>query len=170
MKDQGMNIEDLERIIRILKDNGVTEFELKENGTEIKLSREKLLASPDNGSYVMPVASPAAVSAPAQSAAPAALSDSNSSSSATQDEVPNGWQVVDSPIVGTFYRKPSPEADSFVNIGDSVKRGQTLCIIEAMKLMNEIESPCDGKIEKILVEDGEVAEFGERLFMINPAG
>ena len=75
---------------------------------------------------------------------------------------------VESPIVGTFYRKPSPDAPSFVKEGDRVKKGSTLCIIEAMKVMNEIDAPCDGVVEKIFPTEGEVVEFGEVLFLINP--
>ncbi|MCL4143718.1 UNVERIFIED_CONTAM: hypothetical protein GTU68_053667 [Idotea baltica] len=75
---------------------------------------------------------------------------------------------VKSPIVGTFYTKPSPDADVFVKVGDRVKKGDKLCIVEAMKLMNEIESTADGVIEKILLEDGEVVEFEEALFLIKP--
>jgi acetyl-CoA carboxylase biotin carboxyl carrier protein len=76
---------------------------------------------------------------------------------------------VESPIVGTFYRKPSPDADLFVKEGDIVSKGATLCIVEAMKLMNEIESPTSGKIVKILGAEGKVVEFGEVLFLIDPA-
>jgi acetyl-CoA carboxylase biotin carboxyl carrier protein len=76
---------------------------------------------------------------------------------------------VESPIVGTFYRKPSPDAELFVKEGDTVSKGQTLCIIEAMKLMNEIESPSSGKIVKILGVEGKVVEFGEVLFLIDPS-
>ena len=75
---------------------------------------------------------------------------------------------VESPIVGTFYRKSSPDADAFVSVGASVSKGDTLCIIEAMKLMNEIEAPCSGTVEKILASDSQVVEFGESLFFIRP--
>jgi acetyl-CoA carboxylase biotin carboxyl carrier protein len=76
---------------------------------------------------------------------------------------------VESPIVGTFYRKPSPDAEPFVKEGDSISKGSTLCIIEAMKLMNEIESPASGKIVKVFGTEGQVVEFGEVLFLIDPA-
>ena len=76
---------------------------------------------------------------------------------------------VESPIVGTYYSKPSPDADSFVQVGSKVKKGDKLCIIEAMKLMNEIDCPVDGVIEEICLTDAEVVEFGEVLFRINPA-
>ena len=82
--------------------------------------------------------------------------------------MPSNLKKVESPIVGTFYRKPSPDAPPFAKEGDRVAAGDTLCIVEAMKLMNEIDSPCSGTIEKILVADGEVVEFGEVLFLIKP--
>jgi acetyl-CoA carboxylase biotin carboxyl carrier protein len=82
--------------------------------------------------------------------------------------MPAHFVKVESPIVGTFYRKPSPDSDVFVKEGSSVKKGDTLCIIEAMKLMNEIDAPCDGRVEKILLSEGHVVEFGEALFYINP--
>ena len=91
------------------------------------------------------------------------------SAPATVVEKDNNFFSVESPIVGTFYRKSSPEADAFVEVGSKVKKGDTLCIVEAMKLMNEIESPIDGTIEEILIEDSQVVEFGENLFSINPA-
>ncbi len=75
---------------------------------------------------------------------------------------------MESPLVGTFYRKPSPDASPFVSEGDVVKKGDTLCIVEAMKLMNEIEAPCSGKVTKVLPSDGAVVEFGEVLFLIDP--
>jgi acetyl-CoA carboxylase biotin carboxyl carrier protein len=87
---------------------------------------------------------------------------------APQDDL-GRYVKVESPIVGTFYRKPSPDADMFVKEGDTVSKGDTLCIIEAMKLMNEIEAPTSGKIVKILGVEGQVIEFGEVLFLIDPA-
>lgn len=82
-----------------------------------------------------------------------------------QESQPDG-DVVKSPIVGTFYRAPSPDADNFVNVGDKVEKGQTLCIVEAMKIMNEIESEYSGEVKKVLVEDAEAVEFEQPLFII----
>ncbi|MCL4135957.1 UNVERIFIED_CONTAM: hypothetical protein GTU68_005426 [Idotea baltica] len=86
----------------------------------------------------------------------------------TEATATSNFHKVESPIVGTFYRKPSPDAEPFASIGKTVKKGDTLCIVEAMKLMNEIEADKDGIIEEVLVEDGSVVEFGEALFLIRP--
>ncbi len=154
-----MDIKELEDVIRILKENEVTEFELIEDGTHIKLSRATLT----EGMQVMPamaMQAPQAQVAVATAPAPQAVA-----APAPSDD---HLTKVESPIVGTFYRKPSPDAENFVSEGSVVKKGDTLCIVEAMKLMNEIESPCDGKVEKIHLSDGQVVEFGELLFSINP--
>jgi acetyl-CoA carboxylase biotin carboxyl carrier protein len=167
-----MDIKELERIIGILKANEITEFELvQQDGTHIKLAR---------GTKAVPVAVAAPVAAPVQLATiePAiglangaqvpVQSNGNAEALPKAAEVPSNFIKVESPVVGTFYRKPAPDAEPFVREGDVVKRGDTLCIVEAMKLMNEIDAPSDGKVEKILLSDGEVVEFGEVLFLINP--
>lgn len=150
-----MDIKQLEQILAVLKENGVTDFELEHDGTHIKLSRAALSA-PAATSYTgpYPAAPQPEVSAPAPS---------------QQQEENSGYIKVNSPIVGTFYRKPAPDADVFVKEGDFVSKGDTLCIVEAMKLMNEIEAPGDGKIIKIGLADGQVVEFGETLFIIDPS-
>jgi acetyl-CoA carboxylase biotin carboxyl carrier protein len=153
-----MDIKDIENIIKILKQNEVTEFELEQEGTRVKLSRTT------GGTYVTSEARYEMVPAvQVAMAAPAA-----SSSSAPQEDL-GRYVKVESPIVGTFYRKPSPDADVFVKEGDTVSKGDTLCIIEAMKLMNEIEAPTSGKVVKIFGAEGQVIEFGEVLFLIDPA-
>jgi acetyl-CoA carboxylase biotin carboxyl carrier protein len=153
-----MDIKDIENIIKILKQNEVTEFELTQEGTTIKLSRASIgaFAQVESRMEVIPAV---------QMSMPVAAA---SSSGAVQEDL-GRYVKVESPIVGTFYRKPSPDADVFVREGDSVSKGQRICIIEAMKLMNEIESPTSGKIVKILGIEGQVVEFGEVLFLIDPA-
>lgn len=154
-----MNIKDIEKIIDILSQSDVNEFELTQDGTTIKLNRGKQIAAqPVVVTGEIPVASafPAAATVSAASEAVAAKDNSHL--------VP-----VESPIVGTYYGKPSPDADPFVTVGSKVKKGQKLCIIEAMKLMNEIECPANGTIEEVCISDSEVVEFGEVLFRINPA-
>ena len=156
-----MDIKELQEIISILKENDVLDFELVQDGTTIKLSRGQraVMAAPQAQGYSVQEVQPAIINVANGSAAiPTAVS-------AAEEHL----RKVESPIVGTFYRKPSPDAENFVKVGDQVKKGDTLCIIEAMKLMNEIESPCDGRLEKILLDDGQVVEFGETLFLINPA-
>ncbi|RME68779.1 MAG: acetyl-CoA carboxylase biotin carboxyl carrier protein, partial [Nitrospirae bacterium] len=86
----------------------------------------------------------------------------------SKEETPSGLHTIKSPIVGTFYRAPSPDAEPFVEVGSRVKKGDILCIIEAMKLMNEIESDIDGTVEKIMVENGQPVEYGQVLFLIRP--
>jgi acetyl-CoA carboxylase biotin carboxyl carrier protein len=163
-----MEIQDLERIIRILKQNEVTEFELEKEGTRIKLSRGRPSAygSDGDGMELRPVASSSAmIAAPA----PVANGSSDSGSAAGSEDLGRYVKIV-SPIVGTFYRRPSPDAEAFVKEGSIVSKGDTLCIVEAMKLMNEIEAETSGKIVKILGTEGQVVEYGEVLFLIDPAG
>jgi acetyl-CoA carboxylase biotin carboxyl carrier protein len=152
-----MDIKDIENIIKILKQNEVTEFELSQEGTTIKLSRATIggYAHVESRMEVIPAVQ---MSMPVAAAGGAAV----------QEDL-GRFVKVESPIVGTFYRKPSPDAEMFVKEGDSVSKGQTLCIVEAMKLMNEIESPTSGRIVKILSSEGQVVEFGEVLFLIDPA-
>lgn len=150
-----MNINDLEQIIRILKQNEVTDFEIEHDGVHIKLSRGGSVvhaAAPMQLAHVAPAIS--TPSAPAAQAAPV---------------IDDSYTKVESPIVGTFYRKPSPDAEAYASEGQMVKKGDTLCIIEAMKIMNEIEAPVSGKVVKVLLTDGQVVEFGEVLFLIDPS-
>ena len=151
-----MDIKDIEQILKVLKQSDIVDFELEQGGTRIRLSR---------GAPV-----PTAVMGQSLSAIAVAggYSESNALVAATE---PDSSQVkLISPMVGTFYRKPSPDAEPFAREGDRVTKGQTLCIIEAMKLMNEIEAPISGVLSKILVGDAQVAEFGEVLMLITPEG
>ncbi|MGB9715614.1 MAG: acetyl-CoA carboxylase biotin carboxyl carrier protein [Thermodesulfovibrionales bacterium] len=142
-----MELEDLKELIEYLKDTDITEISVEKDGTKIKIKREKFLPS---------------VEIPAQKF----VSHQEKVIGKTEEET--RIITVTSPIVGTFYRAPSPEADPFVEVGSKVKKGQVLCIIEAMKLMNEIESDVDGIVIKILVENGQPVEYGEPLFLIEP--
>ena len=156
-----MDIKELEQIVSILKENGVTEFELEQDGTHLKLSRGALQALAAAAAPVAADIQPAVHAVPMPQVVP-------QNGQAPAEESTEGLERVESPIVGTFYRKPSPDADVFAKVGDVVSKGDTLCIVEAMKLMNEIEAPCSGKITKILLNDGQVVEFGELLFLIDP--
>jgi len=152
-----MDIKDIENIIKILKQNEVTEFELEQEGTRVKLARTPAggYASVESRMDVIPAVQVSMATAPMAIAA------------APQEDL-GRFVKVESPIVGTFYRKPSPDADLFVKEGDVVSKGATLCIIEAMKLMNEIESDVEGRIVEIFVETGQPVEFGQPLFRIEP--
>ncbi len=143
-----MELEDLKELIELLKETDITELQIEKEGTKVRIRREKILSALD-----IPV----------------------QKSSGIHDkimvETPDETQrlvTITSPIVGTFYRSPSPDANPFVEIGSKVKKNQVLCIVEAMKLMNEIESETDGIVVKILVENGQPVEYGEPLFLIEP--
>lgn len=161
-------IDRLEQIIAILNRAGVTEFEIEEkDGIHVRLNRGQIAGSP-HAAGAQPVLSPSELQ-------PAIIAPNNGYPNgaaplekSAAPEVPVNWVKVDSPIVGTFYRKPSPDAEPFVKEGTQVKKGDTLCIVEAMKLMNEIESPVSGRVEKVCLTDGQVVEFGEILFFVNP--
>ena len=156
-----MDINDIEHIIKILKQNEVNEFELEQDGTRLKLTRGTI------ASYVTSEARSDVMPAVQHASGPVVAAVAHGSQPAAEDL--GRYVKVESPIVGTFYRKPSPDAEPFVKEGDSISKGSTLCIIEAMKLMNEIEAPSSGKIVKVLATEGQVVEFGEVLFLIDPS-
>ncbi|HKJ75658.1 MAG TPA: acetyl-CoA carboxylase biotin carboxyl carrier protein [Gammaproteobacteria bacterium] len=145
-----MDIRKVKKLIELLEESGIAEIEIHEGEESVRISRES-----QNVAAPAPIAAaPAAPPAPA--AAPAAEEPAPE---------PTGHQVT-SPMVGTFYRAPSPGASPFVEVGQSVQEGDTLCIIEAMKLLNQIEADRGGVIKEILVENGQPVEFGEPLFVI----
>jgi acetyl-CoA carboxylase biotin carboxyl carrier protein len=144
-----MEIEDLKELIDLLRETDITELQLEKDGTKVRIKRERML-------------SPMEIQV---------QRFSSLQEKGTPDTVEEETRLITitSPIVGTFYRAPSPEAASFVELGSQVKKGQVLCIVEAMKLMNEIESEIDGTVIKILVENSQPVEYGEPLFLIEPA-
>ena len=149
-----MDIRKVKKLIELLEESGVAEIEIKEGEESVRISRASAAVAPAPMQYAAaPIAAPAAA---APSEAPAAAEASNT---------PSGHQVK-SPMVGTFYRSPSPGAKSFGEVGDQVKVGDTLCIVEAMKMMNQIEADASGTVKAILIEDGEPVEFDEPLFII----
>ena len=146
-----MNQREIRRLADLLRDYGLTEVEVEREGVRVRLRREP--AAPAASSAGSVVAAPAAAS-PAVSAVPAA-SEAH-------------LLTIEAPMVGTFYRAPSPDAQPFVRDGDRVKKGQVVCIIEAMKLMNEIESKVAGRVVKVLVENTQPVEYGQPLFLLEP--
>ena len=157
-----MDFRDIERILELVKEHDLAEFELERDGLKVRVRKA---GAPTFHAAPMPIAvAPAAPPAlpPATAAASAPLAPSRI------EEAPESLElaVVKSPIVGTFYRSPEPGAPSFVEIGQRVKKDQVLCIIEAMKLMNEITSEYDGEIVSAYVENGKPVQYGERLFAI----
>jgi acetyl-CoA carboxylase biotin carboxyl carrier protein len=149
-----LDLNDLRRLLRILEKRNVSEFELEDDKMRLRLVRG-----------VVGVASAPAHFAVA--AAPVAAAAAAPAAAAVVDDA--GTVFVTSPFVGTFYRSPSPDAPSFVEPGSSVREGQALCIVEAMKLMNEIEADCAGTIVEILAENGKSVEFGQKLFKVRKA-
>lgn len=157
-----MDLQFVRKCIKIVNDAQIAELEIEEDGKRLRITRS---FAPDASgmaaampvmqqmhAVAVPAAPPAAEAAPASAAA----------NSATQHEVR-------SPIVGTFYRASSPDADPFVQVGDTVSKGQVICIIEAMKIMNEIESDASGRVVKILVDDGKPVEYNQPLLLVEPS-
>jgi acetyl-CoA carboxylase biotin carboxyl carrier protein len=157
MSDKRIDYEEITKLVSFLEEKHLTHFELEVEGFKIKISR----ALPQ-------VPAPAKVSSPAPASQPEPARPATQASPAAA-EAADEFHYITSPMVGTFYRAPDPASPPFVEIGEEVKKGQTLCIIEAMKLMNEIESDVDGVVAEIYVENGKPVEFGQRLFSIRPA-
>jgi acetyl-CoA carboxylase biotin carboxyl carrier protein len=151
-----IDLKKLKALLRTLAEGDVSEFEYRENEARIRLVR---------GPRAVPgFAMPGPIAAPTVATTPAA--SSVSVAAAAEEASTDSLVTVTSPFVGTFYRSPSPDAASFVEPGTRVSVGQTLCIVEAMKLMNEIEADCAGVVKDILVENGKPVEFGQPLFRI----
>jgi len=161
--DDTMNVDAIKQILDLVREHELTEFELEQAGVKLRVKKQGAtiaVAAPMAPAMVAPAAM--AVPAPAPAAAPVAAPAPAAAAPAESLEL----SVVTSPIVGTFYRSPDPSSASFVEVGQRVKKGQTLCIIEAMKLMNEIESEYEGEIVKVYVENGQPVQYGERLFAV----
>ena len=152
-----MEIKNLRSLIKMITDTDITEFEMENAEEKILIKR-----GPDK-EYVQ-FAAPSATAAPAPVAAPAAPVAAPAATEAAV--VDDKYETINSPIVGSFYRKPSPEADSFAEVGAVVEAGQTVCLVEAMKLFNEIEAEFKCKIVEILKDDAAPVEFGEPLFKV----
>jgi len=156
-----MDLSYLEKVLRLFDDSTLTELEIEEEGSQIRLARQK---EPATIQYAPP---PQYAYGPAPTAAPGPAAPASSATESPASSVKT--HEVKSPIVGTMYRAPSPDADQYVQVGQRVEVGTTLCIIEAMKLMNEIESDAGGKIIKICVENGQPVEYGQTLFILETA-
>ena len=152
-----MDIQDIVTLIHAVDETDVTNFELEEEAFRLKIDKR------DRKGKAVAMVSPVASVPVVEQGIPAAVD--NATGQKAEKEEP-GVKVVTSPMVGTFYRAPGPDADEYVRNGEHIEAGQTLCIIEAMKLMNEIESDYAGEVVGILVEDGEMVEYGQPLFKI----
>ena len=150
-----MEIKDIKRIVELVKNNELTEFSLKDNDFELTLKR--------GGEQVTMVAAPVAA-APAPVATPA----QEAPAATPTPEKEDGLVEILSPIVGTFYKKPAPDADDFVQVGSEVSADTVVCIVEAMKVMNEIKAEVSGTIRKVLIEDASPVQYGQPLFLVEP--
>jgi len=160
-----IDYEEIAKLVSFLEEKRLTHFELEVEGFKIKISRAEPSASV---APTVPSPLPATGSPPAPASPPTA-----GNSSFLQEVQPqpqsNNLHFITSPMVGIFYRAPDPNSPPFVDIGDEVKKSQTLCIIEAMKLMNEIECDVEGTVAEIFIENGKPVEYGQKLFAIRPA-
>jgi acetyl-CoA carboxylase biotin carboxyl carrier protein len=145
-----VKFDEIKQLMELLKDSDITELHIERDGEKLRIKRERFLPSFD----IIPKETEQVHVEPKEEINP--------------DDETQRLVTITSPIVGIFHRSPAPEAPPFAEVGSTVKKGQILCIIEAMKLMNEIESDTDGVISKILVENGQPVEYGEPLFLIEP--
>jgi len=159
-----MNFKQIQQLIKFVSKTDVAEVNIENNNFKINIKGSKSQTKEISQQVVQPPIQPliqTPVTQPIPIEEPKSEVQQDTSSS-------DNYLTVKSPIIGTFYRKPSPDKDAFVNVGDTIKEGDTLCVIEAMKLFNEIESDFSGKIVKILVEDASPVEFDQPLFLIEP--
>ncbi|MDZ8119541.1 acetyl-CoA carboxylase biotin carboxyl carrier protein [Pontiella agarivorans] len=148
-----MEIKDIKRIVELMKANELTEFKMKDDDFELAMKR----GGEETVVYAAPAAAPVAAAPVAAAPVAAAPADEN-----------EGLIEIPSPIVGTFYRKPAPDADNFAEIGTEVTEDTVVCIVEAMKVMNEIKAEVKGTIRKILVDDAAPVQYGQPLFLVEP--
>ena len=153
-----MNIAEIKELVKVIDESNLTTFELEQEGVKLVLKKEAVAA--------MPVAAPVTVAAPVVSSVVASNVDVKVEEN-VKNEVPVvAGNTINSPMVGTFYASSAPDKPAYVKVGDKVKKGQVVCIVEAMKLMNEIESDVDGEVVEILVNNEEMVEYGQPMFVI----
>ena len=152
-----MDIKDIKALIKLVTDTDITEFEMEN-------AEEKIVVKRGSSQEIVHVAAPAVMSAPAHAVAAAPVAAGEAAPAVVDDK----FQTINSPIVGTFYRKPSPEASVYAEVGDIVEAGATVCLVEAMKMFNEIEAEFKCKIVEIIKDDAAPVEFGEALFRVEP--
>jgi len=160
-KKSTMKTKEIRDLIDFIANTGLNEVKIETEELRLSVKRESGKTKVIEAAAVSaPVAAPPAVPA----SAPTAPSESK-----TSDEAGSGYVEIKSPMIGTFYRASNPESDPFINVGDSVSAGQTVCIVEAMKLFNEIESEVSGKVVKVLVDNGTPVEYDQPLFLVDPS-
>ena len=155
-----MDLGEIQKLIKLVKRTGIGELEVTEGGRTVRIAAWPV--NPPAAAHAVPANPPAPATNSASAPAPAPASPAP----AAEDRL----QKIVSPMVGTFYRAPAPDADAYVEVGEHVQAGQTVCIIEAMKLMNEIESEVRGRVVRIAVENGQPVEYGQVLFLVDPQG
>jgi acetyl-CoA carboxylase biotin carboxyl carrier protein len=156
-----MDLDTLKQILDLVREHDLSELEVEQDGLRLKIRKDSAVV------HAVPAAPPAPLrSSDGNSTMPSSLSSSQAPSDLDAGDSEIELAVVKSPIVGTFYRSPEPGAAAFAEVGATVKKGQVLCIIEAMKLMNEIDSEYDGEVVSVYVESGQSVQYGERLFAI----
>jgi len=163
-----MNLNEIQDLIKFVSKSGVSEVEIEQKDFKIVIKAENKTKKEEHTVYVQaPVAQAApVVAAPVAAPAAAPVAEAPKAAPATDDAK---YVTIKSPMIGTFYRSSSPDKPAFVNVGDSVAKGQVVCIIEAMKLFNDIESEISGKIVKVLVDDASPVEYDQPLFLVDPA-
>jgi len=161
-----MDIKEIQNLIKFVAKSGATEVKLEMDDVKITI-RTGALNTGQETTYVqqIPIAQAHTPAAPAQAEAPATAEQKEDAAAAEDAK----YITIKSPIIGTFYRKPSPDKPSFVEVGQSISKGDVLCVIEAMKLFNDIESEVSGKVVKILVDDSSPVEFDQPLFLVDPS-
>ena len=156
-----MNVDEISKLIEVFAKSGLQEFTYEEEGMKLSLQGKQNTIAVSTAPAAVPV-----MEVPVQAAAAAAPAAASQESSPAAEE--KEGQLITSPLVGIFYAAPSEDADPYVSVGDTVKKGQVVAIVEAMKLMNEIESDYSGTVAEILVENGQAVEYGQPLFRIVP--
>jgi acetyl-CoA carboxylase biotin carboxyl carrier protein len=169
-----MDFREIQELIKLVSKSNITEFKLEENGQKIVIRTKD---HGENGGVIqyvqqapmsMPVAAPIAALAPAAAPSPAPTAAAPAPAPAADSNA--GLLEVTSPIVGTFYRAPGIGKDPYIKVGDSIDKGKVVCVVEAMKLFNEIESEVKGKVVKVMIEDASPVEYGQVLFLVDPKG
>ena len=169
-----MDIKDIQELIKFVAKSGATEVDLEIDNIKISIKSPamkagKVIEPPLTVVSDMPVAKPIVGAVPLSAATIASTPSEDAPAETELKEETSHYITIKSPMIGTFYRKPSPDKDAFVNVGDEIKLGDVLCVVEAMKLFNEIESEVSGKIVKVLADDSSPVEYDQPLFLVDPS-
>lgn len=169
-----MNLTEIQDLIKFVAKAGVNEVEIEQKDFKIiiksdSLAKKKTNQQPETVVQQIPVGMPQPQMQVAQPATPQQVANTETTDKKDAPAENANYVIIKSPMIGTFYRSSSPESDSFVNIGDNIKQGDVICIVEAMKLFNEIEAEISGKIVKVLVDDASPIEFDQPLFLVDPS-